>query len=134
MTIPDLNDLSLGTRIALTFVIVLIILFSLALFGFFTGAWDQAQGTPGWAAEDRGAAGEPPISKFEEHLLALDHEALDKAYKDHIGLVFGVWMKGPSDPDSPRRAGLGARNARAGYEKSMLAIEARERRLKEGKP
>jgi hypothetical protein len=121
---PDLNDVSLKARVIIAFVIVVAVLFILAAIGYLTGAWDQAQG------EDRGAASEPPISKFEDHLLALDREALDKAYKDHIGLVFGVWMKGPSDPDSPRRAGLGARNARAGYEKSMLAIEKREQQFK----
>jgi hypothetical protein len=77
---------------------------------------------------------EPPISKYEEHLLALDREALDKAYKDHIGLVFGVWMKDPSDPSAPSRAGNGARNARGGYEKSMQAIERREKKFKESKP
>jgi hypothetical protein len=85
-------------------------------------------------AEDRRPVEEPPISKYEEHLLALDREALDKAYKDHIGLVFGVWMKGPTDPDSPRRAGAGARNAREGYEKSVQAIERREQRVREMKP
>jgi hypothetical protein len=74
---------------------------------------------------------ELPISKYEEHILALDREALDKAYKDHIGLVFGVWMKGPADTDAPRRAQLGAYNARLGYEKSVEAIERRERKLKE---
>jgi hypothetical protein len=79
-------------------------------------------------------ASDPPISRYEEHLLGLDREALDKAYKEHIGLVFGVWMKGPSDPESPRRAGVGARNARAGYEKSMDAIELREKQLRESKP
>jgi hypothetical protein len=85
-------------------------------------------------AEDRRPVEEPPISKYEEHLLALDREALDVAYKDHIKLVFGIWMKGPSDPDSPRRAGTGARNAREGYNRSMERIEERERRAKEMKP
>jgi hypothetical protein len=69
---------------------------------------------------------EPPISKYEKHLLALDREALDTAYKEHIKLVFSVWMKDPSDPSAPIRAGTGARNARAGFEKSMEAIEKRE--------
>jgi hypothetical protein len=76
---------------------------------------------------------DPPLSKYEDHIIALDREALDKAYKDHIGLVFGVWMKAPTDPDSPRRAGAGARNARQGYAISIEKIENRERRLKESK-
>lgn len=88
----------------------------------------------GFAQSDRKFIEEPPISKYEEHLLALDHEALDIAYKEHIKLVFSVWMKDPNDPDAPRRAGTGARNSRAGFEKAMEAIERRERRLKEIKP
>ena len=74
-----------------------------------------------------------PIEKDEAHLLALDREALDKAYKDHIGLVFGVWMKDPTDPEAPRRAGNGARNARKGYSISRDRIEEREQKLKESK-
>jgi hypothetical protein len=120
-----LEDIPLGYRIALTFAIVVIILLLLAAFGYFSGGWDEAGAV---------VLEEPPISKYEDHLLALDREALDKAYRDHIGLVFGVWMKGPTDPDSPRRAGAGARNARGGYEKSMEAIERREKRVKEMKP
>lgn len=86
------------------------------------------------AQSDRRGTEEPPISKYEEHLLALDREAVDLAYKQHIGLVFGIWMKDPNDPQAPVRAGTGARNARAGYEKSIERIEQRERRLKESRP
>lgn len=87
-----------------------------------------------FAQGDRKFIEDPPLSKYEDRLLALDREALDKSYKDHIGLVFGIMVKDPNDPDAPRRAGNGARNARAGYEKSMDKIEQRERRLKESKP
>jgi hypothetical protein len=111
-------------RAILAFVIIVIVLFILALIGWLSGGWEEAG-----AREEHPYIEEPPVSKYEDHLLALDREALDKAYRDHIGLVFGVWMKGPTDPDSPRRAGAGARNARAGYERSMEAIERRERKL-----
>jgi hypothetical protein len=110
-------------------VLLAIVLISTALVTWLLGGFVVRS-----SAEDRRPVEEPPISKYEEHLLALDREALDKAYKDHIGLVFAIWMKGPTDPDSPRRAGNGARNAREGYEKSVQAIERRERRLKESKP
>jgi hypothetical protein len=123
----DLQDMSIGQRIIVTAVIVIVILLLLAAFGYLTGRWEEARA-------ESGKSYEPPISKYEEHLLTLDREALDKAYKDHIGLVFGVWMKGPSDVDAPRRAGNGARNAREGYEKSMQAIERRERIIKGEKP
>lgn len=86
------------------------------------------------AQSDRKAVEDPPISKYEEHLLVLDREAVDLAYKQHIGLVFGIWMKDPNDPQAPVRAGTGARNARAGFDKSMEKIEQRERRLKEIRP
>jgi hypothetical protein len=117
-----LEDLSLGYRIVLTAVIVIVILLLLAAFGWWTGRWDEA-----------GAAPEEPIDRDEAHMLALDREALDQAYKDHIKLVFGVWMKAPTDSDSPRRAGAGAHNARQGYRISRDKIEQRERQLKEFK-
>jgi hypothetical protein len=115
---------TLSRRIVITFVIVLAILFILAVIGYLAGRWDDAVARP---------AEEVPIDRDEAHLIALDHEALDKAYKDHIGLVFGVWMKDPTDPDAPKRAGNGARNARKGYTISRDKIEERERKLKESK-
>jgi hypothetical protein len=112
---------TLSRRIVITFVIVLAILFLLAAIGYLLGRWDDASA----------AVQEVPLDRDEAHLIALDHEALDKAYKDHIGLVFGVWMKDPTDPDAPKRAGNGARNARKGYTISRDKIEERERKLKE---
>lgn len=100
---------------------------------FFLGLFAASEGTQSFAAQSKGTE-EPPISKYEEHLLALDREAVDLAYKQHIGLVFGIWMKDPNDPQAPVRAGTGARNARAGFDKSMERIEQRERRLKEIRP
>jgi len=85
------------------------------------------------AARKSSIVEQAPIDKDEAHLLALDREALDKAYKDHIGLVFGVWMKDPNDPEAPSRAGNGARNARKGYSISRDRIEEREQKLKESK-
>jgi hypothetical protein len=123
----DLQDMSIGQRIILTAVIVIVILLLLAAFGYFTGRWEEAS-----AATT--VVDDVPIEKDEAHILALDREALDTAYKDHIKLVFGVWMKDPNDPDAPRRAGNGARNARKGYAISREKIEQRERRLKEIKP
>lgn len=37
---PRLKDLSIGHRIALTVIIVLVIVFALALYGYLTGGWD----------------------------------------------------------------------------------------------
>jgi hypothetical protein len=121
-----LDQMPLLHRALLTVAIVVVVLLLLALVGWFSGS-DEA----GARDVHLHPYEEPPISKYEDHLLALDREALDKAYKDHIGLVFGVWMKGPADADSPRRAGNGARNAREGYERSLQAIERREQRIRE---
>jgi hypothetical protein len=114
LSIPPLDGLSLRARIVIA--LVAILLASLIL-------WSAAEGE----TQEQ----EPPISQYEDHLLKLDREALDIAYKEHIKLVFSIWMKDPTDPNSSRRAGNGARNARAGFEKSVQAVERREHRLKE---
>jgi hypothetical protein len=125
--LPEPTEMKLGHRIALTFFIVLVILFAMAAFGYFTGGWDAVG-----AAKDAHPYEDPPLQpKYEAQLLELDRAAVDSAYTEHIKLVFGVWMKGPSDPGAPKRAGVGARNARDGYVISMEAIERREKRLKE---
>jgi hypothetical protein len=122
---------TLSRRIVITFVIVLAILFLLAAIGYLLGRWDDASAKE---PEFKYALQSVPVEKDEEHILALDREALDIAYKDHIKLVFGVWMKDPNDPNAPSRAGNGARNARKGYVISREKIEERERRLKATKP
>jgi hypothetical protein len=126
----NLQDMSIGQRIILTAVIVIVILLLLAAFGYFTGRWEEASAA---TASRKSIVDDIPIEKDEAHILALDREALDKAYRDHIGLVFSVWMKDPNDPDAPRRAGQGARNARKGYAISRDRIEEREQKLKESK-
>jgi len=124
-----LDKMDIGHRVMLTVAIIIILLILLACAGYLSGRWEvpEAQAAPRSYVDDL------PISKYEEHLLALDREALDKAYKDHIGLVFGVWMKDPNDPQAPHRAGTGARNARAGYSLSIEKIEQREQRLKDAR-
>jgi hypothetical protein len=118
---------TLSRRIVITFVIVLAILFLLSAIGYLLGRWDDASAAVEHSLQS------VPFDHDEAHILALDREALDTAYKDHIKLVFGVWMKDPADPDAPKRAGNGARNARKGYIISRDKIEDRERKLKENK-
>jgi hypothetical protein len=110
-------------------ILLAVVLIGTALVTFLLGGFV----VPSVKSEPRATVEDVPIEKDEEHILALDHEALDKAYKDHIGLVFSIWMKDPNDPDAARRAGNGARNARRGYAISRSKIEDRERKLKESK-
>lgn len=113
-----LEDMSIGHRVAVTVVIVLAILFALALYGYLTGGWDaQAQ------AELQPLA----ISKYEKRIIELDRTAIDAAYQAQITHLFQTWMK--DDSGQPKRAETGARQARTAYERSVDAIEVRQKRL-----
>jgi hypothetical protein len=112
----DLNDMRLGERAAITFAIVLTILAALALFGYLTGGWNVE------------AATEPPpraTSKYDDHIDALERQALDDAFKKYIGQLYNIWVTDNYQPKIPPRATTGARNARDAYVRSMDAIEAR---------
>jgi hypothetical protein len=111
----DLHEMTIGQRIILTLVIVLIILFALALFGYFSGRWDEAGAQ---------VVAEPPTSQWDGDILKLDREALDEAYRDQLSRLFSVWMK--DEAGQPRRMINGARQARHAYIEVMRAIEARE--------
>jgi hypothetical protein len=109
-----LEDMSIGNRIALTVVIVLVILFLLAAFGYFTGRWDEAD------------AQIVASSKWDDRLIELDKQALEQAYLEQMGHVFSIWLKdGVTDPS---RARVGFGNARKGYGAAMTEIEKRERK------
>jgi hypothetical protein len=110
----NLEDMSLGHRIAITVVIVLAILFALALFGYLTGGWDaEAQVVP--------------PSKYDKHIAELDRAAIDEAYKEKIIALFQTWLSDPSE--QPSRAVKGAQNARRAYIGAMQAIERKEAEL-----
>ena len=112
MRMKRLEDMTLGHRIALTFVIVLVILFALALFGYLTGGWD--------------VQAEPlPSSKYDERLKQLDIEAIENAYKSQIEHLFQIWMK--DDTGQPARAVNGARQARKAFIGAMTEIDKRAR-------
>jgi len=121
-----LEDLNLGQRIAVTFVIVFIALMLLALWGLLAGGWniDADQGYRMASAEDG-----LQISKYDELIFKLDREAAGNAYRDQIEHLFQTWMKSPGDMAAPERAGVGARNARKAFIAVMDAIEKREKEL-----
>jgi hypothetical protein len=70
------------------------------------------------------APAELPASKWDEHMLKLDRQALDGAYVGQMQKLFGVWMS--DSHDQPQRAIVGANKARAAYIGVMTEIERRE--------
>jgi len=118
-----LENISVGNRIAITFIVVLATLFALALIGYLTGRWEAE-------AQPQRVLPIVPVSKYEKRLIELDREAAGKAYREQIVHLFQTWMK--DERDQPLRAAVGARQARSAYERVMNAIEERERLLKDG--
>jgi hypothetical protein len=110
-----LDNMTFAQRFALTVVIVLAILFALALFGFMTGRWDAADAAP--ALE---------TMKYEDRFIELDRVAIERAYSDHVVLLYKTWMTDPSSNSQPARAVYGANLARKNYAAAMTAIEVRE--------
>ena len=117
---PKLEDLSIGHRIAITVIIVLVVLFALALYSYLAGRWDaeaaQTQQTdPTWVP-----------SKWDDHIDDLERQALDEAFKKHIMQLYSVWVTDSYQPRIPPKALVGARNARDAYIRSMESIEKRK--------
>jgi hypothetical protein len=105
--------MTFAQRFLLTLIIILVILFALAAFGYFTGRW----------GDDAEAQTVPP-SKYDKRIAELDREAIDEAYKEKIIALFNTWLSDPSE--QPSRAVRGAQNARRAYIGAMIEIEKRE--------
>jgi len=111
----NLEDFPLGHRIAITFVIVLVILFALALVGYLTGGWEGAE-----------AQGAPVVpSKYDDQIDELERQALGEAFKKHVGQLYSVWVTDNYQPRFPPKAIVGMRNARDAYIRGMEAIDKR---------
>ena len=106
------RELSIGERIAVTFMIVLALLLALALFGYLMGGWDDAEAQPLAA------------SKYDKRIAELDREAIDAGYRDKIEALFTTWLSDPTG--QPARATKGVQNARRAYIAAMTEIERRE--------
>ena len=111
------EDLSVGERAALTFVIVLVVLLLLALIGYLGGGWEDAK-----------AETSPPPSIYDARIAEIDREAIEGAYRAHIQKLYGVWMLDPSHAEAPARAARGARNGRKAYIDAMTAVDKRSPR------
>jgi len=121
-----LKEMTIPQRIALTFALVLVILFALAFIGWISGGFDVGM-EEGYrvASADDGVQ----ISKYDELIFKLDREAAGNAYREQIEHLFQTWMKAPGDMQAPARAGVGANNARKAFIAVMEAIERREKEL-----
>ena len=77
------------------------------------------------------ASAEEPLlsSKYDELITKLDKDAAANAYREQIEHLFQTWMKSPGDAEAPKRASVGARNARKAFIAVMEAIEKREEEL-----
>lgn len=109
------SELSLGERIAVTFFIVIVLLFALALFGYLTGGWEDAQ------AKDVNLYQGVEI---DAKLLGLDKRALDEAYHSHVIRLWNVWLS--DGARSADRISNGLRIARTSYHQAAGQITKRE--------
>ena len=75
------------------------------------------------AAQEAPAA---PPSPWDAHILELEQQAIDEAFRQHIIKLYANWLADYSQPDVPRRVRTGARNARAAYVRAMEQIELRK--------
>ena len=77
------------------------------------------------------AGGEESIYQgvpLDEHLLRLDKEALEEAYKAHVQLLFSVWLK--DDIKVVHRINTGLANGRRAYFMAREKLEERERQMR----
>jgi hypothetical protein len=111
-----LEDMTLGQRIVVTFIIVIIILFALALCGWMTG---------GWEVEARSDLyGDVPL---DAQLLPTDRKALDEAYRAHLIKLWNVWLSDGAKDATYFRKGLII--ARGAYAQADQALTKREKEL-----
>lgn len=69
-----------------------------------------------------------PPSPFDARILALDTEAIDAAYREHVQRMYAGWMK--DETGQPTRALTGVRQAQRAYVASMEAIRRRQEEIK----
>jgi len=69
-----------------------------------------------------------PPSKWDSHLLDLDEQAIDAAYRQQLQLLYSNWMKDYAQPSSKQRVRTGARNSREAYIQAMDRIEMGRKR------
>jgi hypothetical protein len=153
--LKPLSEFSFGHRIALTVVIILIILFAIAIYGFLTGAWEPQESSIEYrlaALEKTTMLGTGPLTLNQQlerlaqasaqtqpdpyagivpdtHLLALDRAALEEAYRLRLIRLFDVWLSSNQAQDATNFVN-GLKIARRGYNIAAEALAKRESEIK----
>jgi hypothetical protein len=115
------EDISLGQRLVLTCIIVLIVLLLLSLIGRTIGGWDESPAQPALVLI-------LPPSKWDQKIIELDEQALDEAYIQKIKHLFDIWVR-DYESAHPERAMKGAAQARRAYMQIRDAIEIRRQQI-----
>jgi hypothetical protein len=131
-----LANMTVGQRIALTFIIVLVILLAFALAGWMTGGWNgEVYGVTSESsrpvqlsqAQQGDLYGSTPL---DGTLLRMDRRALDEAYHAQLLKLFGVWIASGAPSEAANfRNGLAI--ARRAYGLAAQSIAKREQELLE---
>jgi hypothetical protein len=95
-----LEDMSLGHRVMLTALIIIIALLLLAAFGYLSGSWDAEAKVPYDCVD--------PTERERIRDLAL--EGIDDGLKQAMTHLFDVWVKDPNT-EQPKRGQVGTTNA-----------------------
>jgi hypothetical protein len=64
-------------------------------------------------------------SKYDVRIGELEKQAIEEAFKQHIGQLYKIWVTDNYQPKFPPKAIVGARNARDAFIRSMDAIGER---------
>jgi|RhiMetdeSRZDD1v2_1073273.scaffolds.fasta_scaffold00784_41 hypothetical protein len=108
---PRLEDLPLSARLTLGIIAALVAAIILMVV--------EAEGEPAPIG----------LSPHEETFTALERQALDQAYVNHMMKLFNIWVTDYSD--APPRAIKGAQNLRSAYTRALAAIEKREKAIED---
>ena len=118
-----LEEQTLARRFITTFIIIVIILLLMAFIGWISGGWEAESAQP---LRLQSAIPGEPASTWDTRMFALDRDAVDEAYKDHLKKLFGV-MLSSGDAQASQRAIHGAINMRKVYIQIMENIDRREK-------
>jgi hypothetical protein len=125
-----LQDMTIGQRIGLTVIIVLVILFALALAGWITGGWDETPAGYGLESAESHLVNLTPPSdiipvcgddQLRERTRELMLVGLDEALRDRIHNLFDVWMR--DENGQPGRASRGVHQTVSAYIRGHNALE-----------
>ena len=119
--VKPLNEQSIGQRVVLTVIIVLIILLAISFIGWMSGRWDE---TPA-----QSLVLTLPPTKWDAEMLELEKQALREAYIDKMKSLFNVWVT--SGLEDPQRPVKGAAQTRRAFIEIKKIHEMREQELEE---